>query len=500
MRILLINPPFTGFGGLEGHGGKAAPLNLAYLASYLREKDPEQIIGILDSEGLDYDFDETEQRIAKFRPDVVGMTMPTPAYVHVIEVAKRVKKLGREIQVVVGGPHPSAFPRECVEEEDNIDYAILGEGEISFYQLIQVLERGGSPESIGGLACRVSGADSVRANPRGQLVQDLDELPFPARDLLPLDKYYPPSTKTVSGQLPGNMITARGCPYQCTYCETQVVWTRKFRFRSPGNVVDEIQECMEKYGIRQFNFHDDIFPMRRDRTIGICKEIQRRKLDISWFCMSRVNFVWEDVMTEMKRAGCRKIMFGLESGDNEVLKIMKKEATVEQAREAFRICRRVGIGTMGSFMLGNIGETEETIRATIDFAKELNPDTVAFFVAVPYPGTEMFRVAAQKGYIRPDVTWADFAVVGKSRAPMELPGLPSSRVRALQAQALKEFYLRPSYILRKALDIRSRFEAKSLLRGAQLLWRLAFSKGEEQVHILKTEVETPARPKASAIM
>jgi len=331
-------------------------------------------------------------------------------------------------------------------------------------------------------------------------VQNLDELPFPARDLLPLDKYYPPSTKAVGKHLPGNMITARGCPYECTYCETQVIWTKAFRFRSPGNVVDEIQECVEKYGIRQFNFHDDIFPMRRDRTFGICKEIQRRKLDITWICMSRVNFVWEDVMTEMKKAGCRKIMFGLESGDNEVLRIMKKKATIEQAREAFRICRRVGISTMGSFMLGNIGETEQTIRATIDFAKELNPDTVAFFVTVPYPGTEMFRVGMEKGYIRSDVTWADFTLVGKSRAPMELPGLPASRVRELQAEALREFYLRPSYILRKALSIRSFFEAKSLLRGAQLLWRLALSKGDKQAHILKTEVETRARPKAQPIM
>ena len=202
----------------------------------------------------------------------------------------------------------------------------------------------------------------------------------------------------------------------------------------------------------------------------------------------------------MKKAGCRKIMFGLESGDNEVLKIMKKEATVEQAKEAFKICRRVGIKTMGSFMLGNIGETEDTIRATINFAKELNPDTVAFFVAVPYPGTEMYRIAFQKGYIRPDVTWADFTVIGKNRAPMELPGLPSKRVRELQAQALKEFYLRPSYILKKALDIRSLFEAKSLFRGTQLLWRLAISKGEKQVHILKAEIETRGRPKASEMI
>jgi len=494
MRTLFVNPPFTGFGGLEGHGGKAAPLNLGYLAAYLRKTDPDQVMGILDSEGADYDFDETERRIAQFRPDVVAMTMPTPAYVHVLEVARRVKKLGQEIQVVVGGPHPSAFPQDCVAE-DYIDYAILGEGEVSFSALVHVLEHGGGMETIGGLAYR-DATGTIRSNPRGQLVQDMDEIPFPARDLMPLDAYYPPSTKSTGEGMPGNMITARGCPYQCTYCETQVVWTRKFRFRSPENVVDEIQECVERYGIRQFNFHDDIFPMRKDRTIGICQEIQRRKLDITWVCMSRVNFVWDDVMTEMKKAGCRKIMFGLESGDNEVLKIMKKEATIEQAREAFKICRRVGISTMGSFMFGNIGETEETIRATIDFAKELNPDTVAFFVTVPYPGTEMFREASRLGYIRPDVTWADFAVVGKSRAPMELPGLPSNRVRELQAQALKEFYLRPAYILRQALNIRSIFQIKNLFRGTQLLWRLAISKGDEQTHILKAEIETRARPNA----
>jgi anaerobic magnesium-protoporphyrin IX monomethyl ester cyclase len=466
-RIMLINPPFTGFGsGLSGHGGKAAPLNLGYLASYCLKVDPELEIAILDGENLGIGFEGVEGELHAYKPDLVGMTFPTPAYVHVERCAKIVKDYG-DIPVVVGGPHPSAFPEGVIRELADIDICVIGEGERAFADLVQCIKNGGSLESLKGICFR-KGNEPVR-NEGYPLLMELDELPFPARDLLPVHLYYSPSTKRVSDRLCGNMITSRGCPYDCTYCESKVIWTRRVRLRSVDNVCDEIEECITKYGIGEINFHDDILPMRRERTIDLCREIQRRKLDVKWICMSRVNFVWEDAMEEMKKSGCKRIMFGLESGSNTILKNIKKNTTIERAFEAVEICKKVGIETMGSFMIGNIGETEDTIKETIQFAKDLKLDIASFFVTIPYPGTELFSEAVKLGYMDREVNWEDFKTVGKSLGPLNLPGLSAERMQYWQARALREFYLRPSMIYKRLSSVRSFEEVKSLARGVKLL-------------------------------
>jgi radical SAM superfamily enzyme YgiQ (UPF0313 family) len=467
MKVMMINPPFSGMGGVTGHGGSAAPLNLGYLVAYLREHDDRHEYLILDAEARRLGFAAIEQEIREFRPDWVGITMGTPTYLHVMEIVNRVKTVGKNILVAVGGPHPSGHASQVVAESE-IDFAFAGESEESFRILVDKLTSGGSVADVPGLAYRDTDG-TVRFTPKGPLIDDLDKLPFPARDLLPTHLYHVPATREDGGGAAANMITSRGCPYHCTYCDSQVIWTRRVRLRSPMNVVDEIQECYEQYGARTFTFHDDIFCMKRERTIEICREICRRKLDITWSCMTRVNFVWPDAVAAMKKAGCAKLLFGLESGSNEILKILQKNATTEQAREAFRITKAAGIKTGGSFMIGNIGDTEETIRQTIAFAKSLDPDTIGFFVAVPYPGTQMYKEAKKLGYLRKDLAWEDFAVVGKGRSPMELPNLSAERIRELQIKALREFYFRPRYMLRKLSSLRSFAQVRSMLRGVKTM-------------------------------
>jgi radical SAM superfamily enzyme YgiQ (UPF0313 family) len=483
-RIMLINPPFTGFGsGLSGHGGKAAPLNLGYLASYAMEKDPELEFTILDGENLGIGFEGVEREIKAFKPDLVGMTFPTPAYLHVVRCAEIVKAYA-DIPVVVGGPHPSAFPEDILNEISQIDFCVIGEGELAFANLVQTVKKGGSLADVQGITYREWG--KVVRNANCPLIMDLDELPFPARNLLPTHLYYSPSTKRLSNRLCGNMITSRGCPYDCTYCESKVIWTRKVRLRSVDDVCKEIQQCITEYGIGEINFHDDILPMRRERTTELCKEIVRRNLDIRWICMSRVNFAWEGVMQDMKKAGCRRIMFGLESGSNTILKNIKKNTTIERAYEAVEICRRAGIETMGSFMIGNIGETEETIRETIDFAKKLKLDIASFFVTIPYPGTELYQQAVELGYMDKEINWEDFKVVGKSLGPLNLPDLSAERMQYWQARALREFYLRPSMIFKRVASIRSVEEIKSLARGLKLLTdmtKVAWSRNPKQAKV-----------------
>ena len=470
-RIMLINPPFSGLGkGVAGHGGKAAPLNLAYLASYALKFDPELEICILDSENLGMDFEGVAKEVSTWKPDLVGMTFPTPAFPHVLRCASIVKKYG-DIPVVVGGPHPSAFPKETLEEIPDIDFCVVGEGEVSFYNLVATIKSGGSSSNVQGISYRENG--KVHRTFPYPLIQDLDEIPFPARDLLPTHIYYSPTTKRVSNRLCGNMVTSRGCPYDCTYCESKVIWTRQARTRSIDNVIGEIEECVTKYGIGEINFHDDILPLDRKRTIELCKEMIRRKIDVDWVCMSRVNIAWEDMMQWMKKAGCKRIMFGLESGSNTILKNIKKKATIEQAHEAVKICKKVGIETMGSFMIGNIGETEETVRESIQLAKDLKLDIASFFVTIPYPGTDLYTEAVEKGYLDKEINWDDFTVVGKGIPPLNLPGLTAEQMQYWQARALREFYLRPSYMVTRLFKTRSFEELKSLGRGVRLLGDLS---------------------------
>jgi radical SAM superfamily enzyme YgiQ (UPF0313 family) len=491
VKILHINPPFTGFGGMSGHGGKQAPLNLCYLAAEIRKNHPQIEQIILDGENLRLDFDGIEKEVERHKPDIVTMTFPTPAYVSVKTCAERVKKISPSIPIVVGGPHPSAFAEQVLKDESLIDICVIGEGEKTFSEIISKIFFGGSLEDVDGLAFRNRQGEIVRTKKR-QLIANLDDLDFPARDLLPNIKYYSVAAKRVSSRVLGNMITSRGCPYDCTYCESKVIWSRKARMRSPENVVDEIEEMVKVYGIGEINFHDDILPMRRDRTLEISKLIQKRDVDIRWMCMSRVNFVWEDVMREMYKAGCRRIMFGLESGSQEILKNIKKKSTLEQAYEAVKICRKVKIQTMGSFMIGNIGETPETIRESIEFAKKLDLDTASFFVTIPYPGTDLFREAVDRGYIRGDLNWKEFTVVGENSGPMQLPGLSNDELRYWQSKALQEFYLRPKYIWKKFTNINSLKEFFTLLSGARMLFSLARvgSKAKSRAQNRKSELSS----------
>ncbi len=452
MKITLINPPFAKYGGVSGHGGKSLPLNLAYLAAYLRKFRPQDKISVLDAEGLGLSYEQIKKKVEKDVPDIAAITTPTPAYSKVLEVCNRIKEIDKGIIIVTGGPHPSAFPREILLG-DCFDISVMGEGEVTFCELVEALDRGRSLEGVKGIAFKKN--SEIIINQRRELIQDLDSIPFPARDLFPTDIYFPPPTKRVSNTKAGNMITSRGCPYDCIYCESKVIWSRIPRMRSPMNVADEIEECVRKYDIREFNFHDDILPMKKERTVEICNEIVKRNLKISWVCMARVNFIWEDVLIKMKEAGCKKIVFGFESGSQTILDIMNKRSTIDQAVEAVKLCKKIGIKAAGNFMIGNIGETRQTIRESIDFAKALKPDTVAFFTTVPYPGTDLYKIAKSKGYIRDDVTWHDFTPISHGKPTMNLPGLSYKELERLKKRAYREFYLRPRYILSKLREINS---------------------------------------------
>ncbi len=471
MKVLLLNPPFTDYGGLEGHGGKALPLNLAYLAGYLHQERPDIEIEVLDCEALGLVYTQIEEQIERINPNIVAITTPTPAFTQVLEICRIIKeKISKEIIVVLGGPHPTALPRETVAEK-NIDICVTFEGEITFTELINSLDKKIPLNNIRGIFFK-DGHNNVVETEKREPIKDLDSLPFPAREYFDTDLYFPPPTKRLSNKKAGNMITSRGCPYQCTYCMASFMWQRKVRFRSIENVMREIEECINKYNIREFNFHDELFTMNKQRTIEFCQEVKKRKLDITWVCMIRVDFTDEETLQEMKEAGCKKIMFGFESGSQMILDKMKKQVAMEKAEEAVRLVKKLGIKTAGNFMLGNIGETKETIRQSINLAKKLNTDTMAFFIASPYPGTEFYTIAKKKGYFRKDVTWKDFTLVSNNLPPLNLPGLPAEEILKWQKRAYREYYMRFRYIWTKLTSIRSLVDLKNLYNGAKLFLRL----------------------------
>lgn len=470
MRILFLNPPFTEYGGLEGHGGKALPLNLAYLAAYLRQARPDMELRVLDCEGHGLSYAQIEKEIRAIGPDLVAITVPTPAFAQVLEVCRIIKQISPAIVTVLGGPHPTALPQETAAEKD-IDICVIGEGEITFADLVDALDKKRDLNQVNGILFKGKNGEVVQTTER-ELIKDLDSLPLPARDLFPLDLYFPPPTKRISDKKTGNMITSRGCPYQCTYCMASFMWQRRVRFRSIANVMAEIEECINKYGIAEFNFHDELFTVNKKRTLEFCQEVKKRKLDIVWVCMVRVDFVDAETLSAMAEAGCKKIMFGFESGSQMILDKMKKRVALEKAEEAVRLVKRAGIKTAGNFMFGNIGETAETIKQSIALAKKLNTDTMAFFIASPYPGTEFYDTAKANGYFRKDIEWKDFTLVSNNLPPLDLPGLPAEEILRWQKKAYRQYYLRLKYILFKLFSIRTLIDLKNLWNGAMLFLRL----------------------------
>jgi radical SAM superfamily enzyme YgiQ (UPF0313 family) len=420
MRIILIDPPFFRF---MGYYYRYFPLGLAYLAAVLR--DDGHTLQIYDADcnrnatDIDYsrledkypDFvkdinnpdhtvwQEARQVIREFSPDLVGITAMTTKIASAFKVASLCKELSPDVTVVMGGPHGTIKAEETLQIHPHIDFVIRGEGEVSFSNLVVALEKGSDPGQIHGLSYHQNEGIVHTAN--GPWIEDLDTIPFPARDMLM-------GQETYTSEDMGLMMTSRGCPYHCTYCATSI-WGRRVRYRSVGNVVAEIKLVKERYGTRQFTFKDDSFTINKKRVYELCERFIEEGLDINWDCNTRVNVINEELLRVMKRAGCNSIKVGVESGSQRILDlVMEKEITHDQVREAARLFRKVGIHWTGYFMMGVPGETAEDVRATLAFMREVQPDFVSFSVYEAFPGTKLFDIGIERGLVQPDRTLEDY--------------------------------------------------------------------------------------------
>lgn len=469
MKILLLNPVFTRYGGLKGHGGQAPPLGLGYIASYLREKKPYCKISILDAEAQSLSYEEIVREVKKSCPDIIGITVNTPVFYNVQRITELIKEVLPKVKIVAGGPHPSAMPEETLGG-GFIDFVVVGEGEVTFFELVDAIENKTPLSDIAGVVYKDK--SKIIRNKVRPLIEDLDSLPWPARDLMPHHLYYPALTKRISLYRATSITSGRGCPFNCTFCGAKVVWGRRYRGRQAVAVVDEIKYCNEKLGFGEFSFTDELLTASRKRVIELCDEIIRKRLKIVWVCMSRVDVLDMDMLKKMKMAGCREISFGVESGSQKILDSINKGITIDQIKRAISMTKKVGIKTHASYMIGHIGETEDTVRQTKRLAEELNTDIAAFFVASPFPGTELYTQAKKHGYLKKKFEWIDFSPLSKNRAMMELPGLSSEKILALHKDILKKYYLRPKYIFSQIRKIPRVVDIVNFFEGMKLLYRL----------------------------
>lgn len=431
------------------------PLGIAYIAAKLEESGYEA--NIIDSQAENLTSQETKKRIEKVEPDVVGVTAMTPTIQGALEILRLTKEINREIVTVMGGPHLSAYPRETVSNRF-VDYAVIGEGEYATVELMEALEGKRQLTEVKGLVFKKN--NQVHINTLREPNKDLDSLPFPARHLLPTEKY----TCVIMEHPMTTMITARGCPFSCSFCFKDK-YLQAYRMRSVKSVVDEMEECMSTHKVKEIGFYDDCFPNKK-HLIALCNEIISRGLDVHWETPQRADLVDRKLLYLMKSAGCIRIRYGVESGNQRILDLMNKGTTKDQIEKAFGWTREAGLETFAYFMIGYLSETESTVRDTIEFAKKLNSDWAMFTVATPLPTTKLMEQVSGENIVDRNY-WENFTLeLTNERMPFLFPG-----ANKFCGKAYKEFYLRPSFVFKKIGELRSYNQFKKYVRGAMALLR-----------------------------
>ncbi|MAM68654.1 MAG: hypothetical protein CMM12_07840 [Rhodospirillaceae bacterium] len=440
-RVLLIVPPGTveeSYGRLSSAAGELPMLGLAYIASALRDQG--HVVAIIDYEVNDWPIDQVEGDIRDFAPDVVGMTAYITNMRRCARVASIAKDVNPDIVTILGGPQVTIFPDEAFHA-DSIDMIVLSEGEIIIRNVMNALGDEDALRKVKGIWFRSASGEIVK-NLREGLVDDLDIFPSPALDLFEMEKYYPPAH--IRGKRVAHLLTSRGCPFKCTFCETKLTFGRSFRYHSTEKIVEELADLVQK-GYDSFQFYDDIFTANKKRVVDLCEAIIEKGWKIQWMCFTRTNCVDGDILALMKRAGCYLITYGGESGDDDLLRLIKKDLTVDTNYKGIQMARDFGIQTMSSFMLGLPTETPEQTMKTINFAVDSGLDYAVFPITEPYPGTELW-VDAQKYGRFDDSGKYQNNLLSENSAVWIPNGRTREELETMAQTAMRRFYWRPRSI------------------------------------------------------
>lgn len=476
MDILFIYSGLTveeryGTKGFGKIGGYLPPLGIAYLASFLRKHGftvdiMDAQFGMPEKEILNY-IRQTDAR-------AVGFSSLTSAFLKTTSLARLVRENFPDKLIILGGHHATIAGEDILARENCYDLVVYGEGEETLLDIMNEFKAGNferdkflksdrSLSRIKGIVFKKEG--QVIQNSRSELISNLDGLPYPARDLLPMTRYVPLPNQY--RRLPVvHMVAIRGCPYSCTFCSNNAVFGRKIRSRSPRGVIDEIRQVKKDYGTREISFWDDTMTIQESWVEELCDRLIKDKLDITWTCYSRADAVEKDLLKKMKKAGCFNIFYGFESGSQRLLDRIEKGINLAQIERANRLTKEAGIEVRASFMLGLPEETPALARETLKFAISLEPDYVQFSLTTPYPGTKLYQEAERYGRLIKDFWkyhgWAPVFIPYGYKGEQELLNI--------EREITRRFYWRWRYIFNRFKKIRTFEDIRRYLRGLQMLW------------------------------
>lgn len=437
MDVVLVNPMDETQVSTK-LGLKVPPLNLIYLAAAL-EKDSAEV-NIIDDDLKQKGPNKLANEISKLDPNVVGITATTASINTALNYIDGIKKNLPNVLTVVGGSHATFLPEDTLKECKGLDVVVIGEGEETIVDLTNNYIKNGfkNLNEVKGIAYKNNGV--IKRSESRELIKNLDEIPFPARHLLPFESY------GTSEDESGGVITSRGCVFNCGYCSSSLIMGKKFRGRSPSNVVDELEELVNKYKIRDIAFLDDTFMLNKRRAQSIANAIKERGLDISFVASSRVDKVDKKLLESLKQSGMATLYYGVESGSQRILNLMRKGITLKQAENAVKTAKNVGVDILTSFILGYPGETPDEMDKTIKFAIKLDADYSQFSVLTPFPGTPVYYELKSKNLLDTE-HWNRYTVIHPV-IKYEKLGLSKKIIEKKLAKAYLKFYTRPKYILK----------------------------------------------------
>ena len=433
MSILLINPS-------GGYHHEYPPLGLLYIASVLR--DLGRTVSFLDEGALVEPAERFLDAFNTSRPKYVGLTLYTTNLFRAYEIIGRIRERAPDTIIIVGGPHATALPEYTLQECPLIDFLVAGEGEITLTELLANLDAGGDGKNIRGLYVRTeTKEDGIAFTGEREYIADLDALPFPAHDLVNLDAYQ--KNPISLGKRVGVLITSRGCPYNCTFCN-KAVFKSITRRRSPGSVIREIRWLIDTSAIDEIYFQDDLFALDRHWLGEFTRLLRQNNIRLPWRMRARVDILREEDYRALKEVGCYLIQFGVESGDDEILMDINKQITTRQVAEAFAMARHQGLQTYGFFIFGHRLDTYETIVRSFALAKRIRCDFTSFFLLVPFPGTDVYTYLSDDA--RRDWKRIQYMNWNKGLEPLSICAIPGNELKLFEEQVNMEYFGRIAYL------------------------------------------------------
>lgn len=466
MKILLVQPSQKNVYGVVVKPSYV-PLGLLYIGACLEKAN--HVVDFIDSDIDGFDENKLLGYINETQPDLIGFGATTVTINNALDMSELIKD-ATDIPIMMGGIHATIAGEEVIKKK-KIDYVVVGEGEETVCELVRAIGNKQELSDVKGIYYKDK--DKVVFTGDRALIKNLDNIPFPARHLLrhPLD-YVPPDAQEIPV---ASIMTSRGCAGRCTYCCTKLIFGRTMRFRTAENIAEEIEYKIKKYDIKEIHIMDDCFTINKRRVLEFRDEIKKRGIKTTFVFSNgiRADQVDEDILRALKDIGTSSVAFGVESGNQRILDNIKKGLELDTTRKAFRLSKKHGLTTWGFFMIGMPGENKKTVRDTIEFAKELDPDFAKFLILKPFPGTEVFRQLQREGRIF-DFNYDKY---GTYAGPVhDLPDLPKEEILRLQKKALREFYLRPFHMFRTILRIHSFTQFKLNIKSAMFIIKSMFKK------------------------